>query len=64
MIAYRQQVVAGTIYMVKYRSTDGVRELLFLARIFEPLPFTGQDPIVEAVSKDSVTEDSPIPTGF
>ena len=48
--------------MVKYRSTDGVRELLFLARIFEPLEFTGEDATVEAVSTVGVTEDSPIPT--
>ena len=57
-------MVAGTNYIVKYRATDGNSELLFLAAIFEPLPFLGEPAEVDAISTDSVTEDSPIPTSF
>ena len=62
VITLRSQVVAGTNYLVKYISSDGERNLVFLAQIFEPLPFTGEPAIVNAVSTDSVTEDSAVPT--
>ena len=61
VITLRSQVVAGTNYLVKYISSDGERNLVFLAQIFEPLPFTGEPAIVNAISTDSVSEDSAIP---
>ena len=45
--------------MVKYISSDGDRNLVFLAQIFEPF---GGPAIVNAISTDSVSEDSAIPT--
>ena len=44
--------------------TDGQTELLLLAEIFEPLPFIFAPVQVNAVSSNSVTEDSPIPTSI
>ena len=45
--------------MVKYVSSNGDRNLFFLAQIYEP--FDGPV-IINAVSTDSVSEDSAIPT--
>ena len=62
-IAYRSQTVAGFNYIVKYRSTnlDG-ETVYFLARLFEPLPFTGEPVEVFAMSFNNVTESSSIPS--
>ena len=39
---FRSQVVAGTIYMVKYVAQAGGRGYIIIARIFEPLPSDDQ----------------------
>ena len=39
---FRSQVVAGTIYMVKYFAYAEGRDYFLIARIFEALPFDDQ----------------------
>ena len=48
---------------MKYRVTDVEgNEYLFLAGIYEPLPFTGEPAEVNAINKNFVSPTSPIPT--
>ena len=61
-VAYRQQVVFGTNYVVKYSATRDGEEFNFLARIYEPFAFTGETTKVQEVQTFGVTENSAIPT--
>ena len=50
-VSFTSQVVAGTNYDVKYLATNADGEEYFLeARIFEPLPGSGEGPSVTSVS--------------
>ena len=58
-IAYRDQVVAGTNYVVKFEALDSDPEYM-LASIFEPL--SGEPQVTGVEFGEQVTEESPIPT--
>lgn len=59
-VAYTSQVVAGTNYMVKYRTLDDDdNEIYFTAEIFESL---SGDASVSSVNTEGVTADSAIST--
>ena len=40
-VAYTQQVVAGMIYKIRYKVDD---DKYLLAKVFKPLPYTGNPP--------------------
>ena len=50
--------------MVKYQAQANGEDIYLLARIFEPLSFTGELPRVEAATTEGVTERSAIPTSI
>ena len=50
--------------MVKYQAQANGRDIYLLARIFEPLSFTGDLPSVEAATTDGVTLRSAIPASI
>ena len=60
VISVKSQVVAGTNYSVKYKTTDnsGV-ETFLLAKIFVPLPYANEPPEV-MTTLYGVGEDSPL----
>eukprot|EP00419_Tripos_fusus_P089966 CAMPEP_0172858904 /NCGR_PEP_ID=MMETSP1075-20121228/68287_1 /TAXON_ID=2916 /ORGANISM="Ceratium fusus, Strain PA161109" /LENGTH=97 /DNA_ID=CAMNT_0013706565 /DNA_START=70 /DNA_END=363 /DNA_ORIENTATION=- len=55
-VKYTQQVVAGMNYSIKYHVGDGAH---IHAKVYVPLPFTGEPPSVSAIAKDQ-TADSEI----